>query len=413
LHGSIIVPRIAILLPRMKSPKKVLMLVTAAGTDGGIQRFNKTLIAACGQLDVQLTLYSLTDTSDTVENLGALPVSSVRAFAGRKARFAVAVMRAIWHGGYDVVVIGHVHLITLVGALLSLYIGSAPRSLLIAHGAEVWDDIRGIRRHMLRRISGILCVSRYTRTTIQRQAPELDESRLIIFPNALSPDWKDRFAPVDNAASHTQPTAIPSRFLLSVARLDSRERKKGLDTVIEALARLADRTVHYVIAGPGDDAAFLRDVAHRCGVADRVHLIGRVSDQELVGLYRNCLAFVLPSAQEGFGIVFLEAMFFGALVVAAEEKGILDVVKHQVTGLLLPFGDIAALAITLDGVVLGSPECVNIRRNARRAVIGDGEFTFDAFVSRSATVLEVSPPRATARVHSCVTSVAVCDDKLR
>ncbi|MGO9988392.1 MAG: glycosyltransferase [Steroidobacteraceae bacterium] len=382
------------------------MLVTAAGTDGGIQRFNKTLFSACGQLDVQLTLYSLTDTPATADGLGALTANSVRTFAGSKPRFAGAVMRAIWYGGYDVVLIGHVHLVTLVGALLSLYPGSAPACFLIAHGAEVWQDIRGVRRRMLRRINSFLCVSRYTRTAIQRQAPELDDSRFVIFPNALSPDWTERFSHLDDHTVHSHLKAVPPRFMLSVARLDSRERKKGLDTVIQALARLADRTVHYVIAGPGDDAAFLREVAHSCGVGDRVHLIGRVSDGELVHLYRTCLAFVLPSAQEGFGIVFLEAMFFGALVVAAEEKGILDVVKHQETGLLVPFRDVIALATTLDGVLAGSLEFDRIRRNARLTVIGDGEFTFDAFVGRSARVLGVAPPPTTVARRESALSIA-------
>jgi phosphatidyl-myo-inositol dimannoside synthase len=399
--GSINIACFSVFSLRMNKVKKVLMLVSAAGTDGGIQRFNKTLIAACGQLDIQLTLYSFSDSSQTIAHLKALQADSTRVFAGAKARFAAAVLRAIWFGGYDLIVVGHVHLVSLVGALLAPHVGSSPKCLLIAHGAEVWGDIRGIRRQMLRRFSSILCVSRYTQTAIQRQAPELDDRRFIIFPNALSPDWKNRFSPDGDSAPAALPKASTSPFMLSVARLDSRERKKGLDTVIEALAKLADCNVHYVIAGPGDDAAFLRNVAGRCGVTDRVHVIGRVSDRELVDLYKRCLAFVLPSAQEGFGIVFLEAMFFGALVVAAEEKGILDVVKHNESGLLVPFGDVAALAITLDKVMAGSPEYDRIRRNARRAVIGDGEFAFDAFVRRSAEVLGV-PPRESVSVHTAV-----------
>jgi len=53
--------------------------------------------------------------------------------------------------------------------------------------------------------------------------------------------------------------------------------------------------------------------------------------------------FVLPSGKEGFGIVFLEAMFFGAAVIAASEKGALDVIQDGETGLLVRFGDTVAL----------------------------------------------------------------------
>jgi len=391
---------------RLKSRKKVLLVMTAAGLDGGIERFNNTLISACQRLDVRLSLYSLCDTANSLKHLGTSRAASVKAFAGSKARFAMAIARAVWFGGYDVVIVGHVHFVILVRVLLAACIGSTPRCLLVAHGAEVWDGVRGIRRRALGRMSAILCVSRYTRTAIQQQVPELDDSRFVIFPNALSPEWTGRFATIDTADSRGEIANLPSRFMLSVARLDSRERKKGLDSVIEALSMLADRTVHYVIAGPGDDAEFLRAIARRCGVDERVHLIGRVSDYALTGLYRNCLAFVLPSAQEGFGIVFLEAMFFGALVVAADEKGVVDIVKHEQSGLLVPFGDVAALVCTLDRIVAGSPLHDRIRLTARQSVLENGEFAMDAFVRRSATVLGVALPVAPSTQPASATTVA-------
>ncbi len=73
--------------------------MTAAGMDGGIERFNNTLISACERLDVQLPLYSLCDNANSLKHLGAGRATSVKAFAGSRARFAMAITRAVWFGG--------------------------------------------------------------------------------------------------------------------------------------------------------------------------------------------------------------------------------------------------------------------------------------------------------------------------
>jgi phosphatidyl-myo-inositol dimannoside synthase len=155
---------------------------------------------------------------------------------------------------------------------------------------------------------------------------------------------------------------------------------------------LEDTSVQYVVAGSGDDRAFLERVAARFGVSDRVHFTGAVSDSELVMLYRECSAFVLPSSKEGFGIVFLEAMFFGAPVIAAAEKGALDVVHHDETGLLVPYGDTVSLRVAIERL-LGDAELRDrVRAAGHATVVGEGPFTFRAYVGRLARALNVLEP---------------------
>jgi glycosyltransferase involved in cell wall biosynthesis len=114
-----------------------------------------------------------------------------------------------------------------------------------------------------------------------------------------------------------------------------------------------------------------------------------ISDSEMITLYEKCEAFVLPSGKEGFGIVFLEAMFFGAPVIAAAEKGALDVVRDEETGLLVRFGDSIAVRQALERLLADRKLRERLCRRARAAVIGDGAFTFPQFVKRSAQVLGV------------------------
>jgi glycosyltransferase involved in cell wall biosynthesis len=222
---------------------------------------------------------------------------------------------------------------------------------------------------------------------MRQQAPELDDARFSIFPNALSETWLERQAQAERAAEIATAAAPPGRFILSVARLTRHDRTKGIISVIEALPMLADRDVNYVIAGQGDDMEFLKQVAERCGVASRVRFMGAVSDAMLVDLYRRCEAFVLPSGQEGFGIVFLEAMYFDAPVIAARAKGAVDVVQDGETGLLVAFGDVIGIKLAIERL-LGDPGLRDaLRQRARQNVTGEGPFTFHAFVQRCSHLL--------------------------
>jgi phosphatidylinositol alpha-1,6-mannosyltransferase len=101
--------------------------------------------------------------------------------------------------------------------------------------------------------------------------------------------------------------------LLTVGRLDPRERYKGHDRVIRALAtlRLDGRRIVYLVAGEGQDQHRLSALAHELGVNHDVRFLGSVDEALLPSLYSAADLFVLPSTGEGFGIAFLEAMACG------------------------------------------------------------------------------------------------------
>jgi len=297
-------------------------------------------------------------------------------------KFTCATMRAVWRRRHDWIIIGHVNLLSMTMAVLLTHPFARPRSFLIAHGIEVWYKIGLARRASLARVDSTLCVSDYTRRRILEQVPSLEPERLTIFPNALSDTWvsKQR-APV---ARRT-----PKNFILSVTRLEKGDRYKGIVTVIEALSMLTDDTIDYVVVGHGGDVPFLKKVAMHHGVGHRVHFLSGISDDEMVTLYETCEAFVLPSGKEGFGIVFLEAMFFGAPVIAAAEKGALDVVRDGQSGLLVRFGDSIAVKQAIERLS-GDPSLrEHLRQTGRLSVVADGSFTFSRFVERSALALGV------------------------
>jgi len=367
--------------------RRLLLLFPEIFANGGIQRFNRTLLAAVEALGEDCELLSLNDTEESRARwYGADAPIRVRTFARNKPAFAAASLRALASGQFDVVVIGHINFLELVVSAQLLRRGR-PRLMLVAHGIEVWDRIRGDRRRALSRLERILCVSEYTARAMRRQAPEIPAERFTLFPNALADVWVEQARRL--AASEGEQRR--DRFILSVARLSRHDRRKGIITTLEAFAQLPDRALRYVVAGDGDDLPFLRDIAARLQVADRVDFLGAVSDAELVGLYRQCQAFVLPSGQEGFGIVFLEAMYFGAPVIAAREKGALDVVRDGETGLMVAYGDVAGLAQAITRMLGDELLRARVKQAARANVTHDGCFTAAAFTRRFGTLLGERP----------------------
>ncbi|MBE1876559.1 glycosyltransferase [Myceligenerans pegani] len=143
--------------------------------------------------------------------------------------------------------------------------------------------------------------------------------------------------------------------VLSLGRLVTR---KGVATVVEALARLAERghqPVELLVAGgpPVDqldrdaEVRRLRGIARDAGVAEHVRFLGAVPHDDVPGLIRSVDVVACTPWYEPFGIVPLEAGACGRPVVASAVGGMLDTVAHDRTGILVPPRDPAAVAAAL------------------------------------------------------------------
>ncbi len=136
----------------------------------------------------------------------------------------------------------------------------------------------------------------------------------------------------------------PAGPLLFVGRLSP---EKDIPTLIEAMAilRRDDPRVSLLIAGGGACAEEIAALVRVRGLADRVQLLGPVSD--VAALHRRARCFVLPSRTEGMPLTVIEAMASGLPVVATRVGGTPEVVEEGVTGILVPPGNAPELAAAL------------------------------------------------------------------
>jgi glycosyltransferase involved in cell wall biosynthesis len=170
--------------------------------------------------------------------------------------------------------------------------------------------------------------------------------RVVVIPSAIDVDECLGF--VDEA----ERTKLRTRFalnaanpvIMSVSRL---ERNKGYHVMLEALAQSRDalgENWRWLLVGQGKEAAALKQQAKQLGLASHVVFVGKLNDCELHSLYEEADLFVHPTLYEGSSLVTLEAMIHRLPVVASAAGGIPDKVFPGRNGLLVPPGDVAALA---------------------------------------------------------------------
>jgi glycosyltransferase involved in cell wall biosynthesis len=193
-----------------------------------------------------------------------------------------------------------------------------------------------------------------------------------------------RYRPDPAVSKSERPTIV------YVGRL---RRYKGVDWVMRVLPRVLKRVpdARLVVIGDGPFGPELKLAAARLGVAHAVAFAGFLPGPEKVRRIQSAWALVQPSPKEGWGLTVVEAGASGTAVVAADSPGLRDSVKHDETGLLVPYDDDAALAEALVRVLT---DAALRERLERGGVEWAARFRWPDCAARSMDALSADPPEA-------------------
>ncbi len=225
------------------------------------------------------------------------------------------------------------------------------------HGSDVRlargsSFARPLFRRVMHQSRAVTTVSRWLAAEVRAMAPGIEP---LVAPMPVSTEI---FHPGEGRADDR---------LLFVGRLNA---QKGVALLLDAFARMRHH-VKLDLVGAGPDEAALRAQAVQLGIADRLTWHGAQPQTALPAFYQRASALVVPSLGEGLGLVAVEAQLCEAPVVAFDSGGITDTVVQGETGLLVPPGDVDALAATLDRL-WDDPELrLGLGRAGRMAALGD------------------------------------------
>jgi len=220
-------------------------------------------------------------------------------------------------------------------------------------------------------------------------------ARVVVVLNEAIADWSRSIVPPWPSVTianplEPAPPAQPApagwlgpRTLMAVGRLVP---QKGFDLLIAAFVRIAADHPQWqlTILGDGPERAALDAQVSASGLAARIRLVGAVAEPR--AYLGQADLFVMPSRFEGFGVALVEAMDAGLAVVSfACESGPPAILEHGVDGVLVPPGDVPALAAALAALMADDDRRARLGAAARRAA---GRYAPEAVMARWQALLE-------------------------
>jgi glycosyltransferase involved in cell wall biosynthesis len=211
-----------------------------------------------------------------------------------------------------------------------------------------------LERWHVRRADRVIATSVYSSSRIAKFYGATTD-KIVVVPELIDLDaWQSALAGA--------PREEGPRRVLCVAHLYPR---KGVDTLLRAFTRVTTEAVLRIV-GAGPESERLARLAGDLGISGRVQFLGHLPFAALAAEYRNADVFALPTEQEGFGIVFLEAMASSLPIIATRVAAVPEVVCDGVTAVLVDPGDETALTQILEKL-LGDADLRARLGNAGRA----------------------------------------------
>ncbi|MGE0878005.1 MAG: glycosyltransferase family 4 protein [Acidimicrobiia bacterium] len=316
----------------MDDRTRVLVLAPSRGRGGGIERYVAGVCDALSLLDIPTRRVALTTASSQTASRKAATCAEALALA------------LTWRPTH--VLVMHPNLFRF-----AKYVGRVANASVTGwvYGAEAFSPEKAAA--VVGRAAGIrlVAISEWTKRCLVEAGANDDLA--VVLP-AMSDQWLALTAAVANGRRES-----PTPRIAAITRFDADVAFKGVDTLIDVVARFARRDIRVDLdlVGIGAELGAHRSLALDQGVADRVHFLGWLPDDAMANVLARAWMFSLPSrldpngsAGEGFGIVYVEAASAGVPVVGSTDGGAAEAIIDEVTGLTIDPSDVDALVAAVE-----------------------------------------------------------------
>jgi glycosyltransferase involved in cell wall biosynthesis len=289
-----------------------------------------------------------------------------------------SMIRAVAESGAEIVMASAFPLLHMHYALWGGQRAGIPTVFLGAlHPVDKWCFERPMIYDAIRRCDAYLAYTTFEREYLARRG--VDPDKVTIVGGGVDPDFYER---ADGSAIRRKHGWGADPIVAIVAQHLPHKR---IDLVIQAMGLVWRRhpDARLLVVGQKTDNSLQLErlvAAYPFEQQRRIHFISEFTQPEKAAFFAACDLFVLPSSHEAFGIVFLEAWASGKPVIGSRIAALPAVIREGVDGLLVPYGDVEALARAISDL-LDSPETrARMGEAGRRKVIE--RYTWDAVTRR-------------------------------
>ena len=306
---------------------------------GGIERVNRCIYKALDEESTTNALFdyrviSVYDSDKEFQDRYANP-KKILNFKNSKIKATIA---AVYYAFFsDTILLSHINLALVAYIIKMLF--PQKHLIIMAHGIEIWENLSNLQKVVLKKADRIIAVSQFTKAKVVENY-QINMNKVVVCNNGL-----DSF--VEVPMNFEKPQELLERYnigvddsvLFTLCRLSSTEQYKGYDVVLEALSKVVKLkpNLKYLIGGKGDDKEIerVKNLIKKYHIENHVQLLGFIKEEELAQHFLLAGTYIMPSQNEGFGIVFIEAAFYGLNVIAGNIDGSRDALLNDQLGFLV------------------------------------------------------------------------------
>jgi phosphatidyl-myo-inositol dimannoside synthase len=284
---------------------------------------------------IPIRILSMHDGKDAADDNLYFPADIFSGFNAAKGTF---IIQAVSEGiKSKVVILSHINL--LVAAWLIKKVSPNTTIILMAHGIEIWKPLTNRKLMMLAACDKVVSVSSFTKNKIMA-LHQLPAEKCLVLNNCIDPflqrpSVKKRSADLVLRYNINENDIV----LLTLTRLSFRDRYKGYGYVLKSLEEIvkSHKNIKYILAGGYEDSEkdYIDEMIAILRLQHNVVITGFLAEEELAAHFALADIYVMPSVKEGFGIVFVEAMYYGTPVIAGNTDGSTDALLQGKLGLLI------------------------------------------------------------------------------